>query len=99
MPILTDLDKFRLELGDINATTPLFNDDEAAYFINAHPGNVLLAAAAACDALATRFAGDFDFETDGQKFNRSTKAKAYADRATALRTRANGIGVMEIVRQ
>ena len=89
MPILTDLDKFRLELGDIDATAPLFNDDEAGYFIAARPGSVLLAVADACESLARRFAREFDFDAPNEKsFKRSQKAEAYRKMAAELRDRA-----------
>lgn len=92
MPILTDLDKFRLELGDRDGADPLFNDDEAQYFIDKRPGRVLLAVADACDALATRFGREHDFEWQGSqnargKFSRSQMAKAYAEQAKTLRAR------------
>lgn len=92
MPILTDLDKFRLELGDIDSANALFNDDEAAYFIDARPGSVLLAVADACEALARRFAREFDFDANESKsFKRSQKAMAYLKMAAELRMRA-GVG-------
>lgn len=101
MAITTSLDKFRLELGDTPAAyglTPeqdeefqaaaLYNDQEAAYFIAAHPSSVLLAVAAAADALALRFAREFDMAEDGQSFDRSQKSKMYAALAKSLRARA-----------
>jgi hypothetical protein len=90
MAILTDLDKFRLELGDTDTDRALFNDDEAGYFLDQRPGNVLLAVADACDSLARRYSRDVDVTTDGQQLLRSQKAKAYRDQADALRKRAGG---------
>lgn len=84
----TPLDAFRLELGDRDATAPLFNDTEAQYFIDKQPGNVLLAVADACESLARRYSRDVDVETDGQKLLRSQKAKAYLEQAKQLRKRA-----------
>jgi hypothetical protein len=94
--VTTDLDRFRLELGD--HPTPdvpegtyvyLFNDDEAVYFIAKHPSNLLLAVADACDALAARFAREFDFDSTKEKsFKRSQKADHYLAMAVRLRTRA-----------
>lgn len=95
MPILTDLDAFRLELGDTDATHPLFNDDEAQYFIDQRPGNLLLAVADACESLARRFSVEFNFETDGQRFDRSQKAAAYRQMAKDLRSRG-GIKSIQI---
>jgi hypothetical protein len=89
MPITTDLDRFRLELGDTDADAALFNDDEASYFLDKHPTNVLLAVADACDALAARFAREFDFDSTKEKsFKRSQKADHYLAMAIRLRTRA-----------
>jgi hypothetical protein len=103
MPISTDLDRFRLELGDIDATAPLFNDDEAQHFID-NASSILLAVANACDALARRFARQFDFATTSEKrFDLSQKSKAYRAEAEALRARAKleangGLGVITTTR-
>lgn len=104
MPITTDLDRFRLELGDTPAAyglaaprpnpdaefqaVALFNDDESNYFIARRPGNVLLAVADACDALATRFARAVDFSEDGQSFKPSSRSAMYATMGRRLRERA-----------
>jgi hypothetical protein len=66
----------------------LFNDDEANYFIAQHPTSVLLAVAAACDALAARFAQDVDTTEDGQSFKDSQKADRYQKMAVQFRKRA-----------
>ncbi len=105
MPILTTRDKVRLEIGDTDAAAPLFNDDELDYIIASRADNVLLAAADACDMLATRFARDYDFEWQGAgesargKFTRSQMSKAFTDRAAAIRQRAGGgLGVIQTTR-
>ena len=105
MPITTPLDELRLHIGDTDPDRLLFIDDEANYLLNQRAGNVLLAAADACDMLATRFARDYDFEWQGAgesargKFSRSQMAAMYASRATALRNRANGgVAVIETTR-
>ena len=108
MPITTDLDRFRLELGDHptpdvpeGAYVYLLNDDEAGYFIDARPGKLLLAVADACDSLARRFAREFDFDSTKEKsFKRSQKAEAYRKMAAELRERAkleDGGGLSVIV--
>lgn len=85
----SDLGRFRLELGDLNPSSYLFSDSQAAYYIALHPTNILLSVADALDALANRFAGQFDFDTTSSKsFKLSQKAKMYADRAKTLRERA-----------
>lgn len=82
----TPLARVRLEIGD--TTDPaLFQDEEIQVKLAARADSILLTAADLCDILATRYAQDFDFETDGQSFKRSQKAKAYADMAKALRAR------------
>jgi hypothetical protein len=100
MPVTTDLDKFRLELGD-NPTPGdpegtyvyLLNDDEANYFIAKHPTNLLLAVADACDALASRFARQVDFSAnEAKKFSLSQKSKQYLAMAERFRARANTEG-------
>lgn len=109
MAITTDIDRFRLELGDTPAAygiltdangdltdeqqaefeeSALFNDEEIAYFLDGHPSSVLLAVAAACDALAARFARDVDIAEDGQSFKDSQIAKGYLAMAARFRQRA-----------
>ncbi len=104
MAITTDLDRFRLELGDTPAAygllaprpdpdpefqaVALFNDEEAAHFIDSHPSSLMLALAAACDSLAARFAQDVDTAEDGQSFKDSQKADRYMKLAATFRKRA-----------
>lgn len=100
MPVTTELDKFRLLLGDTPAAyglepddltfqgVALLNDAEAQFFIDGQPGSILLAVADACDALAARFAQDVDTTEDGQSFKDSQKAERYAAMAARFRTRA-----------
>lgn len=85
----------RLEIGDTTSTDALFTDEEINYKLGENADAVLITAAELCDILATRFAREYDFETDDQKFLRSQKAAAYAARATELRKRANGGGGVE----
>lgn len=66
----------------------LFNDAEVSYFLAAHPSSVLLAVAAACDALAARFAQDVDTTEDGQSFKDSAKSVRYEKMAVRFRARA-----------
>ncbi len=95
MPITTDLDRFRLELGDHpTVDVPegeyvyLFDDDEANHFIGSHPSSLMLALAAACDSLATRFAKEIDVTEDGQTFKMSQPSPQYMKLAAVFRTRA-----------
>ncbi len=66
----------------------LFTDEEVAYFLAAHPSSVLYAVAAACDALAARFAQDVDVAEDGQSFKDSAKSVRYSAMAARFRARA-----------
>lgn len=91
----TDLDKVRFEVGDTVSANALFTDEEIAYKLTEY-SNVLLCAAALCEVLATRYAGDFKFKTDDQEFDRSTLAAQYTARAEALRARAPGGGLSTI---
>jgi hypothetical protein len=104
MPVTTSIDIFRLEIGDTPAAhglesprpvpdpefeaLALLNNDEISYFLAAHPSSVLLAVAAACDALAARFAQDVDVTEDGQSFKDSQKAARYQAMAERFRKRA-----------
>lgn len=97
MAIITDLDKFRLELGDTEEAAPLLNDDEAAYFLAQRAGNILQAVADACEALARRFAREYDFDANEDKsFKRSQKAQAYLAMAKDLRARASVGGGLNV---
>ncbi len=88
---LTALHKTRLEIGDTDSTAALFTDEELDVYLDARSDSVLLAAADACDVLATRFARAYDFSTDGQSFSRSKMTEMYRQRAKDLRTRASGV--------
>lgn len=89
MPITTMIDKVRLEIGDTDPASFLLSDDELNYFITQAGGSdIYLSAALACEALATRFARAYNFETDGQKFERRSMSRTYADRAKDLRAKA-----------
>jgi hypothetical protein len=91
----TDLDKVRFEVGDTVSANALFTDEEIAYKLGEYP-NVLLCAAALCEVLATRYAGDYKFKTDDQEFDRSTIAANYRARAEALRGRVSGSGLSTV---
>jgi hypothetical protein len=94
--ITTVLGKTRLEIGDTDSTAQLFTDEELNVYIDTRSDNVLLAAADACDALASRFARAYNISTDGQSFARGQMSKMWADRATSLRGRAGGITTVDV---
>lgn len=94
---MTTRDRVRLELSDTNVGSPLFTDVELDVLLEEHGDNPLLAAAAACDILATRYAPEFDFDALDQKsFKRSQKSKAYAAQARSLRERASKQGGLTV---
>jgi len=85
MAITAARDKLRLELGDTNSESYIFNDEELDFWLTEEADDYLAACLRACDAAARKFARAYDFETDGQSYKRSQMAKAFADRAAALR--------------
>ena len=85
MAITAVRDKLRLELGDTNSESYIFNDEELDFWLTEESDDYLAACLRACDAAARKFSRAYDFETDGQSFKRSQMAKAFADQATALR--------------
>lgn len=93
----SDLEKVRLEIGDTTSSAALFTDEEIQSKL-ATQTNVMLCAAELCDILATRFARDFDFTTDGQSFKRGSRSGMYAARAKTLRERAGGVSVIVTTR-
>jgi hypothetical protein len=96
MPITTDLDKFRLSLGDDEATQ-LFNDDEAEYFLEA-AGSIAGAVALAVDALTLRYARQYDTTIDGQSFQRSQIAAMLEKRSGVLSSQRAGIVTQYVTR-
>jgi len=87
MAVTTPRDLLRLELGDTDQDAPLFYDDELDAFLLAHADDVLRSAAAACEALATRFARAYAVTEDGQAWDRQQMAQQYAQRARELHLR------------
>jgi hypothetical protein len=88
--LATPLAQVRLEIGDTDSTRPLLQDEEIQVKLGLRASDVLATAADLCEILATRFAGDYDFKWKDGAFNRSQRAKAYADRAKDLRARSSG---------
>jgi hypothetical protein len=87
--ITTDLQKVRIELGDTDATDQLLQDEEINYFLG-DTSTVLMAAARAADAIARKFARDFNWEADGQRVAKGDRAKEYRTLAQDLRKRSAG---------
>ena len=86
---LSTRDQVRLQIGDTDTGNALFTDAEVDQFLERHTDQVLPAAADACDALAARFARDFDFKWKDGEFKKGSRADRYAKMAEQLRTRAN----------
>jgi hypothetical protein len=92
------VEQFRLEIGD-EGENALFTIEQVEHLLDVRDGNVLAAAADACDILATRFAKEFDFASAArQQFRRSQKAEAYERRAKAIRSRIGGLATIGVTR-
>src|SRR3990167_2969456 len=96
--VTTALAKTRLEIGDTDSSAALFTDEELDVYLDNRSDNVLLAAADACDALASRFARAYDFSTDGQSFKRGSMSAMWAARADALLRRSTGVATMDVTK-
>lgn len=92
------IDRVRLEIDDRDVTTEadaLLTDEEIQYYLDTHT-NVLLAAAAAAEQLAVKFAGDPKSEKVGDLVidygaeGRSATFKAVAKRLRAQVSRRGG---------
>lgn len=88
---LSTRDQVRLQIGDNDSNAFLLTDAEIDSFLERHTDQVLPAAADACDALAARFARDFDFKWKDGEFKKGSRADRYAKLAEQLRARA-GVG-------
>lgn len=91
--LTTDLAQVRLEISDTVSATALFADEEIDVFL-ADEGSVLAAAARACEVLAARYAGAYNFKTDDQSFDRGALSKAYAEQARRLRAQSGGVATI-----
>lgn len=96
--LTTPLAKVRLEIGDTESASALFQDEEITAKLSERAGVVLLAAADLCDILARRFARRFDFTSDNQSFKRSQMSAQYAALAQQLRDRASGVASVPMTR-
>lgn len=84
-PLTVPRDAVRCLIGDTVATAALFQDAELDYFLYECAGKPKQAALMALDALATRFANQVNITLGKLSLANSDRAKAYADRAAALR--------------
>lgn len=88
MTVDTNLEKLRLTIGDTDVgdsgNNAIFKDAELNWFLSAEADSIPNAALRAAYAAQAKFARAYDFETDGQRFNRSQMSKAFADLAKSL---------------
>lgn len=97
---LSDLDNVRLLIGDTDENDPLLSDTEVEEFIARRQiensdgefvANIPAAAADAAGAIAAKFARQFNFAEDGQRFDRAQKHGHYLALEEKLRRRQGGI--------
>lgn len=81
----TFLDLVRLKVGDDDPADEILTDAEVNDCIAAWPDNLDLAAATAAEAIAAKYARDFNFSADGQSFNRRERVLHYSELARTLR--------------
>lgn len=79
------IDAIRLKIGDADPANELLDDDAILMALAAWPGNVDLAAADCAEAIAAKYARDFNFSADGQSFNRRERVLHYMELAKTLR--------------
>lgn len=79
------IDAVRLKIGDTDSAAELLDDDAILAALAAWPDNVDLAAADCAEAIAAKYARDFNFSTDGQSFNRRERVLHYMELAKTLR--------------
>ena len=100
MAISTDLDRVRLLIGDTDVNDPILSDDEIGSFVDYRQietedgdvANIPAAAADAAAACAAKFARDFNFAEDSQRFDRAQKYAHYVALEQSLRSRSGGSG-------
>jgi hypothetical protein len=99
---LSDRDRVRLAIGDTDSTDPLLTDDEVddflsqRYVVDTTAGtvyNTVAAAADAAGAIAAKYARDFNFAEDGQRFDRAQRVGHYQALERHLRNRQGGVSV------
>ena len=92
----TSRDKVRFLIDDTDPQNQQFSDEEIAGLLTIY-GTANLAAAAAADRLASRFAMRPDISIDGASFGYADKAQAMRDLAASLRqpgaAGAGGLGM------
>lgn len=92
-PVLRDLDRVRLEIGDTNEKEPLLQDEEVEFALSLKR-NVLAAAAMCCEVIARKLAAKAE-ESVGDLSIRY-KADEYAKRAKELAQKVASMGMPTI---
>ena len=94
--ITTNVGKVRLIIGDTNATSYVFTDDELNYFLTVNSSNINLAAADALEAWVAKYATAPDSEKIGD-YSYSQKIVDHLNKlAKELREKVKGAPVLEI---
>lgn len=98
---LSNRDRVRLTIGDTDAADPILTDDEVddylaqRYVVDASTGgttyNVVAAAADCAGAIAAKYAREFNFAEDGQRFDRAQRVGHYQALERTLRSRSGGV--------
>lgn len=86
-PGSTDKDAVRLYIGDTVSTDPQLTDEEVAIYLAAYP-DPIMAASAACMALAARYARQVDKSLGQLSISASQRSKAYVELSAELKSRA-----------
>ncbi len=93
--ITTIVGKIRLAIGDTDTTDYVFTDEELTLFYDTE-GSINLAAAAACEAWAAKYAVNADDEKIGDYSYKQTIVKKLLDLATRLRDKESAIPTADI---
>ncbi len=88
-PAASEIDAVRFWLGDTSATDPLLNDAELRYVNDLYQdysgGDARLLAAAACDYLMAKYAGQMTISADGVSYSPGELTDKYTALAKQLR--------------
>ncbi len=93
--LTTDLNKVRRLVGDVNSTSPEFQDEEMNFFID-EEANIYSAAALACTNLAVRYAQHIDKSLDGFSLSASQKYEHYKELAAEYTAKAKVKGTPQV---
>lgn len=91
-------DRVRLNIGDTDENTALFDDAELDDIIVQETSENASTARCA-EILALRFARQYDFSADGSSFDRSQMSERYDKLAKEYRAKSDGVTVTQIIRK